>query len=122
MRRRPRWRTASPKLLAATKEAAYTTTDKSALPGLSDAEVAAAAEAAKERKVEGYVLPLQNTTQQPGWLSLTNRATRQALFENAGTAPSAAAPTTRGPPSRGWRSCARRRQSCSAIRTMRPGS
>ena len=38
------------KLLAATKEAAYTTTDKSALQGLTDAEVAAAAEAAKERR------------------------------------------------------------------------
>jgi peptidyl-dipeptidase Dcp len=69
------------KLLAATKEAAYTTTDKSALKGLTDAEVAAAAEAAKERKVQGYVLPLQNTTQQPVLVSLANRATRQAIFE-----------------------------------------
>ena len=71
------------KLLAATKEAAYSTTDKSALQGLTDAEVAAAAEAAKERKVEGYVLPMQNTTQQPVLVSLANRATRQAIFENA---------------------------------------
>jgi len=69
------------KLLAATKEAAYTTNDKSALQGLTDAEVAAAAEAAKERKVEGYVLPLQNTTQQPVLVSLTERGTRQAIFE-----------------------------------------
>jgi len=69
------------KLLAATKEAAYTTTDKSALQGLTDAEVAAAAEAAKERKVEGYVLPMQNTTQQPVLVSLQDRATRQAIFE-----------------------------------------
>src|ERR1035441_3136826 len=53
------------KLLAATKAAAYTTKDKAALKGLSDAQLAAAAEAAKDRKVEGYVLPLQNTTQQP---------------------------------------------------------
>ncbi len=71
------------KLLAATKEAAYSTTDKSALQGLTDAEVAAAAEAAKERKVEGYVLPMQNTTQQPVLVSLQDRATRQAIFENA---------------------------------------
>jgi len=71
------------KLLAATKEAAYTTTDKSALLGLADAEVAAAAEAAKERKVEGYVLPMQNTTQQPVMVSLENRATRQAIFEDS---------------------------------------
>ena len=29
----------------------------------------------------GYVLPMQNTTQQPALASLTNHATRQALFE-----------------------------------------
>jgi peptidyl-dipeptidase Dcp len=51
------------KLVAATKQAAFSTTDKSALKGLSDGELAAAAEAAKGRKMEGYVLPLQNTTQ-----------------------------------------------------------
>ena len=71
------------KLLAATKEAAYSTKDKSALKGLTDAEVAAAVEAAKERKVEGYVLPLQNTTQQPILVSLEDRATRQAIFEDS---------------------------------------
>jgi len=71
------------KLLAATKEAAFATTDKSALKGLSGAELAAAAEAAKGRKMEGYVLPLQNTTQQPILASLADRATRQAIFENS---------------------------------------
>jgi peptidyl-dipeptidase Dcp len=71
------------KLLAATKEAAYTTTDKSALQGLTEAEMAAAVEAAKERKVEGYMLPLQNTTQQPILASLEDRATRQAVFEDS---------------------------------------
>ncbi len=40
--------------------------DKSELDGLSEADIAAAAEAAKERKLDGkWVLPLQNTTQQP---------------------------------------------------------
>jgi peptidyl-dipeptidase Dcp len=73
------------KLLAATKDAAYVTKDKSALAGLSDAELAAAADAAKERKVAGYVLPLQNTTQQPNLQLLTNRDTRKALFENSWT-------------------------------------
>ena len=73
------------KLLAATKAAAYTTTDKAALAGLSDAEIAAAAQAAKARGVAGYVLPLQNTTQQPALASLSNRATRQALFEDGWT-------------------------------------
>src|ERR1035441_4711482 len=53
------------KLLKATKAAAYSTKDKAALKGLTDAQLASAAEAAKDRKVEGYVLPLQNTTQQP---------------------------------------------------------
>src|SRR5215213_5572564 len=48
------------KLLAAAKAGALHVTDKSALAGLSDQQVAAAAEAAKGRKVAGYVLPLQN--------------------------------------------------------------
>ena len=39
------------KLLAGTKDAAYHTTDKSALAGLSEAQVSAAAQAAKERKM-----------------------------------------------------------------------
>ncbi|MDT8069774.1 MAG: peptidyl-dipeptidase Dcp [Terriglobia bacterium] len=75
--------TFSSKLLAATKEGAYVTTDKAALAGLSDAEITAAAEAAKGRKVEGYVLSLQNTTQQPVLAELTDRSTRQAIFERS---------------------------------------
>src|ERR1700720_420620 len=71
------------KLLAATKDAAYVTTDKGALEGLSDAQIAAAALAAKERKLGGYVLPLQNTTQQPDLDVLKHRSTRQALFEHS---------------------------------------
>ncbi len=71
------------KLLAGTKAAAFTTTDKSKLAGLSDAQIAAAALAAKDRKVEGYVIPLQNTTQQPDLTFLTDRATRQQIFENS---------------------------------------
>jgi len=73
----------STKLLAATKEGAYVTKDKGALAGLNDAQVNAAAEAAKSRKVEGFLLPLQNTTQQPDLVSLSNRASRQALFANS---------------------------------------
>ncbi len=71
------------KLLAATKDAAFVTKDKEALAGLGDARIAAAALAAKDRKVEGYVLPLQNTTQQPELDSLRQRSTRQTLFENS---------------------------------------
>src|SRR6267143_204009 len=73
----------STKLLAATKDGAYLTTDKSALAGLSDAQIAAAAQAAQSRKQEGYVLPLQNTTQKPDLASLSVRATREALFEKS---------------------------------------
>jgi peptidyl-dipeptidase Dcp len=73
------------KLLAATKAAAYSTADKSALAGLNDAQIAAAAQAAKGRSKEGYVLPLQNTTQQPDLAELTDRATRQAIFEASWT-------------------------------------
>jgi peptidyl-dipeptidase Dcp len=71
------------KLLAATKDAAYVTQEKDALAGLSEAQVAAAALSAKDRKLEGYVLPLQNTTQQPDLDSLSRRSTRQTLFENS---------------------------------------
>ncbi len=71
------------KLLAATKDGAYVTTDKAALAGLSEAGVAAAAQAADERKVKGFVIPLQNTTQQPDLVSLNNRATRRAIFERS---------------------------------------
>ena len=71
------------KLLAATKDGAYVTTDKTALAGLSEARIAAAAQAAKDRKVAGFVIPLQNTTQQPDLASLSNRATRQAIFEHS---------------------------------------
>ena len=73
----------STKLLAATKEAAFATTDKAALAGLSDAQLGAAAQAAQDRKAEGWVLALQNTTQQPTLQSLSNRATRQALFQDS---------------------------------------
>lgn len=73
------------KLLAATKAGAYSTTDEAALKGLSDEQLAAAAEAAKDRKQEGWVIPLQNTTQQPDLDSLASRTTRKAIFDNSWT-------------------------------------
>jgi peptidyl-dipeptidase Dcp len=73
----------SRKLLAATKAGAYTTTDAAALAGLSEAQLASAAAAARARGGEGYALPLQNTTQQPVLAQLSVRATRQALFEDS---------------------------------------
>jgi peptidyl-dipeptidase Dcp len=70
------------KLLAATKAGALVTKNPAEFAGLSDGEVAAAADAAKERKIEGsWVLPLQNTTQQPAQVELTDRATREKLFK-----------------------------------------
>jgi len=70
------------KLLAATKDGAPVIADKAKLAGLSEGELAAAAQAAKDRKLDGkYVLSLQNTTQQPELQDLSDRDTRQALFE-----------------------------------------
>ncbi|MGA8221871.1 MAG: peptidyl-dipeptidase Dcp [Candidatus Acidiferrales bacterium] len=68
------------KVLEGTKNGAYVTKDKSALAGLSDEQIAAAAQAAQSRKLEGYLIPLQNTTQQPALESLSVRATRETLF------------------------------------------
>jgi peptidyl-dipeptidase Dcp len=70
------------KLLAATKAGALVIDDRAQLEGLSEGDIAAAAEAAKERGMPGkYVLVLQNTTQQPAQASLANRSVRQRLFE-----------------------------------------
>ena len=77
--------TFSRKLLAATKAGGYVTADKSALAGMTDAQIASAATAAKARGAEGYVLPLQNTTQQPALTELSARATREALFNDSWT-------------------------------------
>jgi peptidyl-dipeptidase Dcp len=73
------------KVLAGTKDAAYATTDKAALAGLTAGDLGGAQAAAKDRKKDGYVLPLQNTTQQPVLSSLSVRGTRQAIFENSWT-------------------------------------
>jgi peptidyl-dipeptidase Dcp len=73
----------SKKLLEATKAGGYATQDRAALAGLGDAQLAAAAQAAKGRNVSGYVIPLQNTTQQPALASLSVRATRDAIFGNS---------------------------------------
>ena len=73
------------KLLAGTKAAAYSTTDKAMLAGLSEAQMEAAALAAKGRKQEGYVVPLQNTTQQPDLTFLSDRGARKAMFEDSWT-------------------------------------
>jgi peptidyl-dipeptidase Dcp len=74
------------KLLAAAKAGALVVDKKDDLAGLGDDGIAAAAKAAEGRKLNGkWVLPLQNTTQQPALQSLSNRAVRQKLFESAWT-------------------------------------
>ena len=69
------------RLLAATKAGGLAVSDKAALAGLSEGEIAAAAEAAEARGLKNqWLLALQNTTQQPELQSLSNRSTREALF------------------------------------------
>lgn len=74
------------KLLAGTKTSALVVSDKAKLAGLDAAAITAAQTAATERKLDGkWLLPLQNTTQQTAIETLTDRETRQALFEQSWT-------------------------------------
>ena len=74
------------KLVAAAKAGGLVVDNKADLAGMSDQEIAAAAEAAKARKLDGkFVIPLQNTTQQPALQDLANRDTREKLFHNSWT-------------------------------------
>lgn len=69
------------KLLDGTKAGALLIEDKALLDGLSEGEISAAAEAAKQQGHPGkWLLTLQNTTQQPVQQSLKNRDIRQKLF------------------------------------------
>ncbi|HEY1632422.1 MAG TPA: peptidyl-dipeptidase Dcp [Rhizomicrobium sp.] len=72
------------KLIAGTKAGGLVVDNKAALAGLSDDEIKTAASAAEARGLKGkFLIPLQNTTQQPMLASLSNRDTRQKLFENS---------------------------------------
>lgn len=72
------------RLLAAGKAGALVVSDNSQLAGLSEHELAAAADAAAQRGLrDRWLLTLQNTTQQPALQNLTQRATREALFNAA---------------------------------------
>lgn len=69
-------------LLAATKERAVIVDDVKQLDGMSDAEIAAAAEAAKQKGQEGkYLISITNTTRQPILTSLKNRDLRKKVWE-----------------------------------------
>lgn len=74
------------KLLAGTRDSALVVDEKSKLDGLTDGEIASAAEAASVRGLKGkWVIPLQNTTQQPAQVGLNERNTRELLFEKSTT-------------------------------------
>jgi peptidyl-dipeptidase Dcp len=75
------------KLIAGTKAGALVLDSKAQLAGLSDGEIANAAHEAETRGLKGkFVIPLQNTTQQPLLLSLSDRAVREKLFNARWTA------------------------------------
>lgn len=69
------------KLLAATKSGGLVVDEAQKLAGLSAADLAVAQAEACARGLEnGWLLVLQNTTQQPALQSLSDRETREALF------------------------------------------
>jgi peptidyl-dipeptidase Dcp len=69
-------------LLAAAKASAFVVDNKDALEGLSEGALNSAAQDAEAAGMKGkWMLPLQNTTQQPALQSLENRDTRHRLFE-----------------------------------------
>ncbi len=69
-------------LLAAAKNGGLVIDDSSKLAGLSATEKAAYTQGAKAANLSGkWLIPLQNTTQQPSLQSLANRATREQLFQ-----------------------------------------
>ncbi|MDP9360557.1 MAG: M3 family metallopeptidase [Acidobacteriota bacterium] len=69
------------RVLADTNASAIVIDDKSLLDGLPESDIAAAAERAKARGLEGkWLLTLQNTTQQPPQTYLKNRALRERLY------------------------------------------
>ncbi|MFZ3001015.1 MAG: M3 family metallopeptidase [Undibacterium umbellatum] len=72
----------SQNVLKETNASAIVVDSKAELQGLSEEEIASAAEAAKARGLKDkFVIPLMNTTGQPFEASLANRALRQRLHE-----------------------------------------
>ena len=72
----------SQNVLDEVNDSAVAVDDKARLAGFTDEQVAAAAEAAKGRKLDGqYVIALLNTTGQPAETNLQDRALRQRIHE-----------------------------------------
>lgn len=69
------------KLVAATAAGAVVVDDKAKLDGMSEGDIASAAQDAAARKLDGkYLLALQNTTQQPVLASLKDRELRTQVM------------------------------------------
>jgi peptidyl-dipeptidase Dcp len=69
------------RLLADTNAAAVVVDRRAALSGLSPGDLSAAADAAKEKKLDGkWLFPMQNTTQQPPLATLEDRELRQRIL------------------------------------------
>lgn len=74
------------KLVAAAAAGAVVVDDKAKLDGLSDGDIASAAQDAAARKLDGkYLLALQNTTQQPVLASLKDRDLRLQVMSASQT-------------------------------------
>ena len=74
------------KLVAAAAAGAVQVDDKAKLDGLSEGDIASAAEDASSRKLDGtWLLALQNTTQQPVLASLKDRALRAKVLQASET-------------------------------------
>ena len=68
-------------VLKGVNAAAVVVETRAELDGMTDEQIAVAAEAAKQRKLEGkYVIVLLNTTQQPALAQLKNRALRERIY------------------------------------------
>lgn len=72
----------SQNVLKEVNDSAVVVDDKAQLDGLTDEQIQIAADAAKERKLDGkYVITLLNTTGQPPNSQLTNRALRERIHK-----------------------------------------
>lgn len=71
----------SQNLLASFKNDVILVQDKTQLNGLSEADIASLAEAAKGADKKGYMITLVNTTRQPILSSLANRDLRQQIWQ-----------------------------------------
>ena len=68
-------------VLKGVNAAAVVVDNRAELDGFTDEQIAVAAEAAKERKLDGkYVIALLNTTTQPSLSQLKNRALRERIY------------------------------------------